>query len=158
MTVCDREELVLDVLRTGRALADTELAAHVTACAPCTDLVAVASALLDDQHVVLHDAPVPTSGVVWWRMQRRAREESMRVAARTVTAAQAISVGGAIAIALAIVGATADWRAWLKSAAGLMTVDLAPTALALWSIPLALALVACLALAPVAVYLSLERD
>lgn len=161
MTACDREELVLDVLRSGRALADTELAPHVAACAACTDLVAVASALLDEHHAVVHEAPVPTSGVVWWRMQRRMRAEALQTAARTVTVAQTLTVAGTLAVALAVFGAAVDWRAWLSSLTGALaniSAYVAPATLPQWSIPLAFAVAACIALAPVAVYLSLARD
>jgi predicted anti-sigma-YlaC factor YlaD len=153
MTVCEREELVLDVLRSGRNLADTDLAAHLATCVPCTELVAVASALLDEHHVATQTSSVPTSGVVWWRMQRRAREEALRKAARTVTAVQTISIAAAIAIAIGIVGATADWRSWLPTMFHLPNM----TVLA-QSLPLAIALAACLALAPVALYVTLARD
>jgi hypothetical protein len=153
MTFCDREELVLDILRSGRSLADTDLAPHVAACAQCADLADVASAVLDDLHVATHDSPVPTSGVVWWRMQRRAQQEAMKKATRTVTAAQWLSVAAAVIVALSIVG-----FATLKTllAGAIQIPDMAT--LAQWSVPLVLALVACLAVAPVAVYLSFARD
>lgn len=150
-TICEREELVLDLLRNGRELAGSELEPHVAACASCADLLSVATALLDEHHDATHDAPVPTSGVVWWRMQRRARQEAMRTAARTVTAVQVLSVAAAIVIAVAIVG--------VKTLLGFFTMPhLDLTALAQWSVPLAIALMACVALAPVAVYLSVARD
>ena len=152
MTFCDREELVLDILRSGRSLADTDLAPHVASCAHCADLAEVAMAVLEDLHVATHDSPVPTSGVVWWRMQRRAQQEAMKKATRTVTVAQTLSVAAAIVVALSIVG-----LATLKSLAGAVRMPEAAS-LAQWSVPLALAVLCCLAVAPVAVYLSVARD
>ena len=157
MTICEREELLLDLLRSGRELADTELGSHVAECASCADLVAAASAILDEHHTLTREANVPTSGAVWWRMQRRVRQEAMRNAARTVTAVQFGTVAAAIAIAVAIVGFTTDWRAWLRALAANAHIPDLPT-LAQWSLPLSIAVVACLFVAPVVVYLSLARD
>jgi predicted anti-sigma-YlaC factor YlaD len=157
MTICEREELVLELLRDGRDLAATELGAHVTECASCADLADVAKSILDENHAAAREAAVPTSGVVWWRMQRRARQEALRTAARTVTAVQAASVATAFVVAILIVGVTADWRGWLKTLAGLVSLPEAAT-LAQWGLPLAFGVMACLALAPVALYLSIARD
>jgi len=151
-TICEREELVLDLLRSGRDLADSDLAPHVATCAACADLVAVASAILDEHHTITHDASVPTSGVIWWRMQRRMREEAVRKATRTMTVVQAISIAATVAIAIAIVG--------FKTLAGSIDKIHLPelATLAPWTLPLAIALTACLALAPVAIWLGLARD
>lgn len=155
MTICEREELVLDLLRDGRDLTHTELGPHVASCASCADLVAVAGAILDDHHEVVHaDSPVPTSGVMWWRMQRRMRQESVRKAERTVTAAQVISVAAAIVVAVAIVGIKTLASSISLDAISMPTVE----TLMQWSFPLAIVLTVCLALAPVALYLSLARD
>ena len=152
MTSCDREELVLDILRSGRAIADTDLAPHLAACDRCADLAEVAAAVLDEQRVATLEAQPPASGIVWWRMQRRAQREAMRKAARAVTAVQALSIVGALIVAVSILGLTT-----LKSLAATISIPDA-TSLAPWSVPLAMAVAACLAVAPVAVYLSLARD
>jgi hypothetical protein len=159
---CDREEQVLELVRTGRwpALADPELTGHVTACQACDDLVAVSSALLADHQAALRAAPIPPSGRVWWRIQRREADEARRAASRTVVAVQLASFAAATAIALAILTSLGDWRSWLKTLGGLITIDPVTTTeiVAQWSLPLALVLATCLALAPVAVYLALARD
>ena len=57
MTECPRENEVLELVRTGRA--DDELRAHIASCGGCTDLAAVASALLDDRMTLVRNAEVP---------------------------------------------------------------------------------------------------
>jgi hypothetical protein len=159
---CDREEQVLELVRTGRwpELSDPELTGHVVACQPCADLVAVSSALLADHQTAMRTAPIPPSGRVWWRIQRREADEARRAANRAVMAVQLASFAAATAIALAILNSLGDWRSWLKTLAGLVPIDAVATAetVAQWSLPLALVLATCLALAPVAVYLALARD
>jgi hypothetical protein len=159
---CDREEQLLELVRTGRwpELAEPELTAHVAACRPCADLVTVSSALLGDHQAALRTAPIPPSGRVWWRIQRREADEARKAASRTVVTVQLASFAAATAIALAILTSLGDWRSWLKTLGGLVPIDrvAAAESVAQWSLPLALALAACLALAPVAVYLALARD
>jgi hypothetical protein len=168
MTVCEREELLLEVVRAGRwpELCGEELASHIAACASCAELVAVASAVAADHQAALHAAPVPPSGLVWWRMQKRAREDALRAANRTVTTIQAVSIAAGVAIALVILGTFADMRSLLHGAKELLTIGAihlpahvtSGSAMSQWSVPLALAILTCFALAPVALYLAFARD
>src|SRR5258706_227800 len=70
-TECEREIETLDAVSNGTwpAACDDALRDHVTCCAACSDLTEVAAALLDDRDAALRDAPLPPSGLVWWRMQ-----------------------------------------------------------------------------------------
>jgi len=164
-TVCEREELLLEVVRAGRwtQIGGEELSSHIAACTSCAELVAVASALAVDHQAALHDAPVPPSGLVWWRMQKRAREEALRAANRTVTTIQAVSIAAGVAIALLILGTFADMQSLLHGAKEFMTIHLpahvaSGSAMSQWSVPLALAVLTCFALAPVALYFAFARD
>jgi predicted anti-sigma-YlaC factor YlaD len=141
---CVRETELLALLRTGRwpDCCDDELAAHLTTCALCAEVIAVAATMMDEHEAELRDAHVPPSGLVWWRAQRRARQEAARNVMRAATAVQAVTIGVAVVIAVTIVSAiSVDWTALLQ-----------------WTLPLIVAGVACATLAPVAIYFALARD
>lgn len=151
---CAREPELLAVLRAGRPAEswDDELRAHLERCEPCRDLLDVASAVLQDRETVQREASLPGSGLVWWRMQMRARQETARTARRTLLLAQVLSVSVAAGIALAAVPLLApDWASRLASAV--------PSA-ARGFAPMLLALLAWLALAgaPLAAYLATRED
>lgn len=156
MSDCTREQETLDLVRAGRWPdgCDDETRAHVASCAQCGESVQIASLLTNDYRAAARAAHVPTSGLVWWRVQRRAREEAARNAARVVTLVQAISVVIGVAAALGIAGAQNVSRAFSFAPKELFSI----TTLSQWSIPLLLALTVWLALAPVAVYLAVSRD
>ncbi len=163
---CDRERELLDAIDAGRwaEIRDDELLAHVASCAECSDVAEVATALVEDRGVAMKDAPVPRSGLVWWRMQMRARREAEIAAARTVSAAHGMALTCAIGVALAILGVMlrADSGGWPSAFAtalldGAGQVSRLPV-LASWSGPLLLALAAWLALAPIAVWLALTEE
>lgn len=158
---CVRESEVLEVVQAGRwpEQCPPELAAHVAACASCTELLTVAAAFAADYAESLRTAPVPTSGVMWWRVQRRVREEALRTATRTVTAVQMASIAAALAIALVILGAYSisgsDFSTWLTQF--IATVQL-PTLSFSWTMPVVVLLVSWALLAPVAVWVAVARD
>ena len=112
----------------------------------------------------MHGAAVPRSGLVWWRMQLRARREKELAAARTVSVAHTVALVSAVGVAAAILGVTllADPGASLPKLAsairaGALEVS-SPSVLASWSGPLLLALAAWLVLAPVAVWLAVTEE
>ena len=88
------------------------------------------------------DAHVPSSGLMWWRIQLRARREAEAEAVRTVSRVQGIVPALVVAFGLVALVAT-GWRPILKLA---------------WGMPLLLAAVAGVVLAPVVVWLALARD
>ena len=124
---------------------------HVDACATCTDVVRVASLIAADYHASLRSSHVPASGVVWWRMQRRTRQEAIRTASRVITIVQAIAVAAGVAVAIGIIAAT-------SRAFGFAPAEVSRTVLAQWAVPMLIALASWLALAPVAVYLAVSKD
>ena len=145
MSECTRQQEIVALVRAGRWPdgCEDDTRAHVAACADCTESVQITTLLTDDYRAAIGTARVPGSGLVWWRMQRRAREEAARNAARVVTLVQGICVVLGIALAVQILGA-----------------ENLTHALARWNLPLILGLTLTLALAPaaVAVYLALSRD
>jgi hypothetical protein len=149
---CPRESEVVDALMAGRwpDACDDELRAHAAACATCGDLVLVATAIAADAP----RADVPTSGVMWFRIQRRERQQAARVASRTLTFVQASSIAGAIAFMLTIVGGLSfsdTWKTLLARAVEL-------TNLSQWMLPLSFAVAVTLMLAPVALYFAVSED
>ncbi|HEX7677892.1 MAG TPA: hypothetical protein VF713_07195, partial [Thermoanaerobaculia bacterium] len=105
----------------------------------------------NDYQATLRTARVPNSGLIWWRMQRRTRQEAVRTASRVITIVQAIAVAAGVAVAIGIITATSRAFSFTSS-------DLSQTIVAQWGIPLLITLAAWLALAPVAVYLAVGKD
>jgi hypothetical protein len=157
MSPCEREDELTEVIRDGRwpALADSELARHARTCPACSDVVIVATAILEDHQRALKSANVATPGAAWWRVQRRAAAETVRIANRTVFVVQMMSCLAALAMAVTVVGTFGEWRAWLQALVRYVTFDGVQIANVA---PLALAVIACVTLAPVAVYLAVARD
>ncbi|MFL6244387.1 MAG: hypothetical protein ACJ74H_00055 [Thermoanaerobaculia bacterium] len=149
MSECPRAQEALELVRAGRwpdGCSD-ETRTHIASCADCGDTVQVASMIAADYHAAIRTARVPGSGLVWWRAQRRAREEAERTATRVVTFVQGASVAIGVTVAVAIAGPETVNRA-------LAFVSAFPS----WTLPVLAGLTATLALAPVAVYLAASRD
>ena len=164
---CAREDEVLDAVAFGRWPEHAaDLVAHAATCAVCADLVVVALALHGDRDAACRDAPVPASGMVWWRATIRARAEAARTASRPITIAQ--GAAGACAAGLTCGLAGIAWRSvhWADRL-GELAAQLAARRVELTSasslaiehaVPLVLALAACLVLAPLALYVTLADD
>jgi hypothetical protein len=107
VTDCGREEEVFEALTSARwpDACSRDLSTHVAACPACADLVQVVLALTADQAAAVPTAPVPSSAVVWWRAQMRARQEAAQAASRPITVVQGIALASAIALLLATAGA-----------------------------------------------------
>jgi len=150
---CPRESEIYDAIAAARwpDACDEELRAHASSCAGCADLVLITTEMAAD----IPAAHVPTSGVVWWRIQRREREEAARAASRTITILQASSIAAAIALALTILGGVsamnASVRTWFSHALQL-------TGTPQWDLVFLGAIVMTLALAPVALYFAFSED
>jgi ABC-type uncharacterized transport system YnjBCD permease subunit len=150
--ICTRESEIVDALMAGRwpDACETELREHATACAICGDLVLVATAIAADTP----RTEVPTSGVVWWRIQRRERQEAARVASRTMTFVQSASIVAAIAFVLTIVGSLSfsdTLKTWLLRAVEIMNIPQA-------SIAILCLIVVTITLGPVALYFAVSKD
>ena len=169
---CCREQDVLDALMSGRwpDRADEDLRVHVATCGICADVLEVAGAVLalvNDRNDEPGDMRIPSSAVMWWRAQMRARQEAAREAARPITVAQVIASAAAIALTVIALVALSPWfagllRGWVSGVRGVVASDLAiqaPSALLAqgWMIP-ALMIGVWLVLAPVAIYFAVADD
>jgi hypothetical protein len=132
---------------------DAELRAHVSGCAICSDVAAIAGAIDDDRTAMRACAAVPDSGLVWWRAQMRARREAAAAAGRPITAVQVIAFACAMAVLGACFGATSTWFQ-----AALHTLIPSLTALIAGHGLLVLAMAAVLLLVPAGVYFAMLKD
>ena len=167
---CCREDDVLDALTSGRwpDRADDELRSHVASCAICADVIDVASAVLEVRNDDPGEMRIPSSAVMWWRAQMRARQEAAREAARPITVAQvvalvtlvAVSVGAFITLSPWLAGVVGGWMPDLARATGLGTLRAPSGVLAQgWVLSaVAIGLGVWLVLAPVAIYLAVADD
>jgi hypothetical protein len=167
---CCREEDVLDALSSGRwpDRADEELRTHVAACAICADVVAVASAVLEVRDSEPADMRIPSSAVMWWRAQMRARQEAAREAARPINVAHVIALVSVAALTVVALVALSPWfggllGGWIGGVRETASLDMAalraPSALLAggWMLP-ALMIGVWLVLAPVAIYFAVADD
>ena len=147
---CPREHELLDVLHASRRPEIGEpLREHLAGCASCRETRAVVGALLDERDTLLQEATVPSSAIVWWRAQMRAREDAARKAARPILFTQALAIAALLGLLISLFG-----RLTLPS---LSLADLSMAA-GLPLVRIALAAAGCLILAPIALYLALARD
>ena len=147
---CERESEVLEAILAGRAPIACD-------CPSCRELVLVAGALRDAHTAALAEADVPPAATVWWRAQRRARQEALAAAARTITAVQTASLAAATTIALGLLGVTRQsWGTWLARLAD--GVYFGAFDVQMWSLALLIAAGTTLALAPLAVYLVVSKE
>ena len=93
---------------------------------------------------------MPTPEIVWWRAQMRAREEAARTAARPIVFTQALAVAALIGLLVSVVGRLTlpamTWSDILGAQTGLPLV------------PIAIAAVCWLVVAPAALYFAFSRD
>lgn len=153
MSDCPREQEMLAIVQAGRwpDSCDDDSRSHINACSVCAGIVEVASLVGADYHASLRTARVPAAGLVWWRMQRRARQDAARTASRIITIVQAIAVSAGVAVAIGIIAAT-------SRAFGFAPAEMSRTLLAQWGVPLLIALASWAALAPVALYFAVSKD
>jgi hypothetical protein len=100
---CLREDELLEAL--GRGFVGPELESHVVSCTACGELRLVAGALLDDRTQAMMEAPVPSSGTMWWRMRIRHRQELESRARRSLLVGQAATLLVAIGLVISFFGA-----------------------------------------------------
>jgi predicted anti-sigma-YlaC factor YlaD len=111
---CMREDELLDALE--RRFVGAELASHVASCASCHELHSVAGALLDDRAQAMLEAPVPSAGTMWWRLQLRRRQDAQLAARRSLLIGQAATVLIALSLLIAIFGS--DLASGVRQAVG----------------------------------------
>jgi hypothetical protein len=170
---CSREQELLDALASDATQQDwsDDLLVHTQSCAICRDIVAVALPLLQDHHAAVEGVQPPSSGVVWWRAQMRARQEAARAATRPITLFQGLGAAAGAALFFVLLNTAAPmisgWFGGLSLFSGLGNpftftmpeIDLAslrPSTTV--GTLLAGASVVCLLLGPLAVYFALSDD
>jgi len=146
---CTREPELLETIEAGRwpeACGD-DLRTHVASCTDCNELALVAHDLLTDANATMREAALPSSGAMWWRLQRRAHADAMRKASRTIAAVQ---IGSVIAFALIAILFFGGFTA-IEHALHGVTLPV--------SLPLIVtAIAACVTLAPAAVYYAITEE
>lgn len=99
---CPWEEELLEAL--GRGFTGPELTAHIASCRSCRELQEVAGAFLDDRAMAIEEAPVPSAGAMWRRMQVRQRHEAEARAHRSLLIGQAATLLVAMGLGIAFFG------------------------------------------------------
>jgi hypothetical protein len=164
---CAREADVLEAVAFGRWPDQCgDLAAHVSACEGCADLVEVMLALRDDQAALCREAQPPAAGMVWWRATIRARAEAARTAAQPISVLQGIA--GACFVGATAGLVTIAWQSvhWLDRIGELAVrlesrradIAAASTLAEGHGLPILVAVACGLVLAPLAIYLTLADD
>ena len=161
-TWCPREAELWEAITAGRwpDATNTDLWAHVNACATCHDVALISSSLSTEGSAARREAAPPSAAVVWWRAQMRAKQEAALAAERPITIAQGLAAAVALGLGLALAGWMLPWvhtpLAWigaLRDAAGLSAADVAAVDLTSRWILVPLATIAVsLVFAPIAVY------
>lgn len=170
---CERSADVGAAIAGGALQSDVDLQAHVDTCESCRDLALVMSALRSEREHARRHAPVPSAGLVWWRLQLRARREAARQATAPMTFMHAAAFVGVIVmvVAVLVLMATTGFGAgasglglpsWMtvpsaSDVAGGIAGGLAE-APPLLVVGLALGLATWLILAPVALYFAFKRE
>ena len=118
-------------------------------CPECGPLLALAEQIRREFEHTQEHARVPTPEIVWWRAQMRAREEAARTAARPIVFTQALAVAALIGLLVSVVGRlTLPAMTWSKLS---LQTDLP-------LVPIAIAAVCWLVVAPAALYFAFSRD
>ena len=154
---CAHEHDVLDLIAAGRWPDPTreDLARHAASCGVCGDLAAVAVAIRDDHDRARAAARVPSSGLVWWKAQLRARQERAETAGRPIAFVHA--AGALVAAVLLFTLGGLLWP-WLRASVGWIEgLSQATDVGRLW-VPLALAFGAWIILGPVLLLVALSDD
>jgi hypothetical protein len=96
----------------------------------------VAEAIAAEASLAFSEAQPPSSAIVWWRAQMRARQEAARLAEQPITIVHALSIAAGIGLMLSVVGyavggvkgslawASALWQSVSGTAAALPAIDL----------------------------------
>jgi hypothetical protein len=166
--ICSRETELWDAIAAGRwpDAADANLRAHVVSCGSCRDLALVADSLRRDACDVSRDATPPTSAIVWWRAQMRARQEGAHAADQPITVVQGLAIACAAGLLLGLTGTVAasvrgsrEWLSeWSASAASAATHLAAVDLTNRWVLLPAVLIVLSLVVMPVAIYAIMSEE
>jgi hypothetical protein len=161
-TWCPREAELWEAITAGRwpDATNTDLWAHVNACATCRDVALVSSSLSSEGTAARREAAPPSAAIVWWRAQVRAKQEAALAAERPITIFQGLAAAVALGLGVALAGGALPWvqtpLAWIagvRDAASLSAADVAAVDLtSRWIIVPVVMIAISLIFAPIAVY------
>ena len=127
----------------------------------------LASAVLEVRDAEPADIQIPSSAVMWWRAQMRARQEAAREAARPINVAQVVGLTSVVVLGIVALVALSPWfggvlGSWmddaLRAAAGPAATE-GRFSLAGWMVPVVLLGAGVwLVLAPLAIYFAVSED
>ena len=146
-TLCQFEDELLQAM--GRGFVGAELEAHIQTCVSCSELRLVAGALLDERLQAMTEAPVPSAGTMWWRMQMRHRQEIQATARRSLLFGQFATLAFALVLVFSLLGGDVVLGVREAAASAMTTFKL--------STPLLLVLASWLLLAPIAGYVAIRQ-
>ena len=111
-TWCPREAELWEAITAGRwpDATNTDLWAHVNACATCRDVALVSSSLSTEASAARREAAPPSSAIVWWRAQMRAKQEAALAAERPITIVQGLAAAIALGLGVALAGWVLPWQ------------------------------------------------
>jgi hypothetical protein len=161
---CARErEVVRAILSRGREGLDDELRSHADSCEVCRDVVALVPVLRDDRDEMIGEERLPGAGQIWWRSALRAHAEATAAARRPMLWLQGIAGACAAGVVAAILGllwpSLYDTTVAIAAIPATFAPEVLPIVEALRPVlPVALAVVACLVLTPIVVYLALSDE
>ena len=144
---CEFENELLDAM--GRGFVGAELESHLAACVSCSELRLVAGALLDERLQAVMEAPVPSAGTMWWRMQMRHRQEIQATARRSLLFGQFVTLAFALVLVFLLLGG--------EVALGMREAVVSAATSFRLSTPWLLALGSWLLLAPIAGYVAIRQ-
>ena len=105
---CDREQEVLDALRSGRwaSVWGEEIRQHVAACAVCAEVASVVQEFQKEGELARAElqqpgATLPSAGLVWWKAQLAARRAAAERAAEPIVL---VERAASVLVILAAVG------------------------------------------------------
>jgi hypothetical protein len=163
---CAREADVIDAVTTG--CFDDELRAHLSHCVICADLAAVTAAIQEEHAAARAEVRIPAPGLLWWRMELRARHEAARTAARPIALAQAIAAICGVVVATLLFATAwpfvAPWIGGAQITAALTAMlqssadSPVPVATIRWVVPIVFAIVTWIVVAPLAIYFVFSDD
>jgi len=135
---CAQEREVGALLRGGQwpQGCGPELREHVAACARCSEMVLVRTAMQGLRAGDVKAARLEAPGVIWWRAQLRRRNQALEQVARPLKAAQlfalAVTVSFAAGFGVSEVRHSSEWLARLAS----LSVSSVVATISGWNLPL----------------------
>lgn len=90
---CDREQHVIDALKSGRWAGawGEEIRKHAAGCAVCSEVALVATAMRREDELAQAEVRLPSAGLVWWKSQLSARRAAERRATQPIAWAERLA-------------------------------------------------------------------